>query len=162
MEPTSESSKTASRPINPWMIATGVLVIVLLAVLAFDNPLAPKVERANPETSAQALVSFINTIYAGQVGPATLVSTTEEHGLYKVTVKASNQEGAPITQDVYMSLDGKMFVPEAHEMSEVLMRFEEYQESLKNGTANTNQDAAGGTMEAGSTTTVSGEDAAAL
>lgn len=131
----SMPSGASQQQSKPWMIASVVLFIALIAVIVFfatksgglpsgDGNSAPVLKA---DTAASDLVTFINKIYAQQVGTATLKSVTEESGLYKVTVGIT-ANGQPVDQEVYVTRDGKLFIPQIIKVDEVSAQYEQYQQ----------------------------------
>lgn len=124
-----------------WMIVSVVLFIALIAVVAFfaikpgalptsSGSNAPVIKA---DDAAASLVDFINKIYSQQVGTATLKSVTEESGLYKVTVGIT-ANGNPVDQEVYLTRDGKLFIPQVIKVDEVLTQYDQYQQQQQAGT----------------------------
>lgn len=124
-----------------WMIVSVVLFIALIAVVAFfaikPGALSTGGGDSTPivkaDDAANSLVDFINKIYAQQVGTATLKSVTEEHGLYKVVVGVT-ANGSPVDQEVYLTRDGKLFIPQVINVDEVMTQYQEYQQQQQVGT----------------------------
>lgn len=123
-----------------WMIVSVVLFIALIAVVAFfavkPGALSPSSSNApvvKADDAAASLVDFINKIYSQQVGTATLKSVVEENGLYKVTVGIT-ANGSPVDQEVYLTRDGKLFIPQVIKIDDVLAQYQQYQQQQQAGT----------------------------
>ncbi|MBN1779488.1 MAG: hypothetical protein JW816_04730 [Candidatus Buchananbacteria bacterium] len=112
-----------------WQIATIVLAIILVLVLAFLIPQVAsgnKIEVVKPQEAGTNLVEFINKIYGTQLdGTATLGDVSEENGIYKIglTITGSQQPD----QTVYLTKDGKMFIPQIIDIDDVLTQYNNYQ-----------------------------------
>ena len=127
-----------------WMIVSVVLFIALIAVVAFfaikpgalstGGNSAPVVKA---DEAANSLVDFINKIYSQQVGTATLKSVTEENGLYKVTVGIT-ANGSPVDQEVYLTRDGKLFIPQVIKVDDVMAQYQQQQQAGTGAPAPTN------------------------
>lgn len=93
---------------NPWIVATFVLAVVLIVVVAVASTKGLGSTNdgvAISETEAgNKLVDFVNA--QGQ-GSATLVSSKKEGTLYKVTLNYNNQE-----VPAYVTLDGQYLIAE--------------------------------------------------
>ena len=129
----------ANQPSKLWMIVSVVLFIALVAVIGFfaTKPGALGGGNSAPivkaDDAANSLVDFINKVYAEQVGTATLKSVTEESGLYKVTVGIT-ANGQPVDQEVYVTRDGMLFVPQIIKVDEVMAQYEDFQRQQQAGT----------------------------
>ncbi|MEK6926865.1 MAG: hypothetical protein AABX11_00385 [Nanoarchaeota archaeon] len=87
---------------NPWMVSTivlGVIALVLIGFMTFGGVTGNVVSE---KSVSDSLVSFVEA----QGGSLTVLSTTKESGMYKVTVSVEGQE-----MPVYVSLDGKYLIP---------------------------------------------------
>lgn len=85
---------------NPWMLATIVLGIILLVLIAFVMPKASVTGNAISDKEAgDKLLSYINTIADS---PVDLVSTSDVGNLYEVKVSYQGQ-----TMPLYITKDGK-------------------------------------------------------
>lgn len=137
--PESASGSTPNRAgtmkPNIWLVVSIVLAIVLVGVI-FTNYYGgaqPKMVTVEPDAAGQNLLNFINEVYASQVGTATLKGVTTESGLYQITLSLVDpQTSQPVDQVVFMSRDGKYFVPQIVEIQKVLDQFR----ALKNQPAN--------------------------
>jgi hypothetical protein len=131
-----------------WMIASVVLFVALIAVIAFfvsTKGLPTGSGTSGPvlksDTAANNLVDFINKIYAQQVGTATLKSVTEENGLYKVTVGIT-ANGQPVDQEVYVTRDGELFIPQVIKVDEVTAQYDQFQQQQQAAPTDTNTNTA--------------------
>jgi protein-disulfide isomerase len=87
---------------NPWIISTvvlGVLALILIAILAGRGIGSAGVSE---KKAGESLIQFINSQGRGN---ATIVDSTKEGSLYKITVEY-NGENIP----VYVSMDGKYLI----------------------------------------------------
>ena len=94
-----------TKKLNKWKISTFVLIIILIAVVAFSgfNPLSLTTGNA----VAQNAVNFINTnMLQGQT--ATIEDVSSTSGVYKTSI---NIQGQPA--EVYVTKDGKLMFLQA-------------------------------------------------
>ena len=116
-----------AKKMNIWLIVSVVLAIALVGVFATN--LTKKdgdLKIVKPEEASTLLLDFINEVYGPQVGEATLKSTAEENGLYKVELTVMDQ-GQPLDQTIYVTKDAKLFIPQAIEIEDALAKFQEFQ-----------------------------------
>lgn len=106
-----------------WLI---VMVILLLCVVIVSAGLAESkakptqlIKKLSQEQASKKLSDFLNKAYGTQLGKITVNSINEENGLYKVSVTLDNQ-GTKNTDTVYMSQDGKLFIPGPQDIDQVL------------------------------------------
>jgi len=125
----SETSKKKSSSPIKWQLATIVLAIILVLVLAF---LIPQVANGNkitvvkPQEAGASLVDFINKIYGPQLGgTASLGDISEENGIYKISLAIAGSDQPD--QTVYLTKDGKMFIPQIIDIDDVLTQYTNYQ-----------------------------------
>ena len=105
--------------INPWIISTLVVLVVLLVVLVSGWTITGKVISSDgtgtisAEDAGKKAIDYINTyILAGQ-GTATLESIKEENGLYNAKLNIAGR-----TYDTYITMDGKLLFPSVIDMTE--------------------------------------------
>ena len=123
------SGAGAKKP-NLWMVVSIVLAIVLVGVV-FTNYFSTKEEMTvlEPDVAGQTLLDFINEVYGAQIGTAVLKEVTPESGLYKVVISLVDpQTSQPVDQTVFLSRDGKYFVPQIVEIGAVLSQFRTIQQ----------------------------------
>lgn len=136
MDPTP---KPVDKKFNIWLVISIILMIALISVLAtnvFKNK-QTKLITIPPDQAASKLVDFINKIYGPQVGIATLKSVSEENGLYKVEVKVINNNES-IDQTIFITYDGKLFIPQTIDIEDVLAQYEAFQKQQQNIQPQTN------------------------
>lgn len=127
---------------NPWIIVSIVLALALVVVslMSFGGLTGSK-DKMTVLSSDQAgtqLLAFINQVYSAQVGTAALKSVTEENGLYKVTVTVTNPTtNQPEDQPVYVSRDGKLFIPQVIDIDKTKTDFEAFQQQQQQAPADT-------------------------
>lgn len=133
MSPTTSPQPTPmKKPMNIWVIISIVLAIALIGVSVYAfGPMKTSqngsmVVKSSDQASAD-LISFINKVYGAQVGNATLKSTSEQSGLYEVALSIS-ANGTPTDQTVYVTKDGKFFIPQVIDIADVSQQFETYQQ----------------------------------
>jgi len=85
---------------NYWTIATLVLAVLLIVVLACSGTAGATI---NAETAGQAVLEFVNA----QGANAELISTRDDGSLYEVILSIDGQE-----VPVYVTKDGKTLVPQ--------------------------------------------------
>jgi hypothetical protein len=140
-----EEKKTPINSLNIWVIISVVLAVILISVLAFavfqPNILGQFSQGGNKakmvvissDDAAVKLVDFINEVYGPRFGLVTLKSAAEESGMYKVTITA-NDQGQLVDQDVYISKDGKFFIPQAFLITDVLDQWSQVKDQVNNPT----------------------------
>jgi len=85
---------------NYWAISTVVLAVLLIIVLVFPRGTSG----VGTTAAAEKVINFVEE----NGGEATLVSTGEENGLYKITISIQGQ-----AMPVYVTKDGKYLMPNA-------------------------------------------------
>jgi len=128
------AAKPSSKKLNPWLIVSIILAIILIVVLAIKifgtKPADDGLTVLAPEAASDSLMDFINKIYGPQIGNATFKTVVKENGLYKVTVGIVDpQSGQPVDQDVYVTVDGKLFIPQIINIATTLEQFEAFQQA---------------------------------
>ena len=124
----------ANKP-NPWLIVSLGLALILLIVLA-NNYLQPTKNGSgdlvviDSQQAGSDLVDFINQIFGPQIGgTVSLQSVNEVNGIYEVNILASNvPAGQPAEQIVYMTKDGKFFIPQVIDINTVKANFQAAQQ----------------------------------
>jgi len=91
---------------NYWAVATVVLAILLIVVLVFPSSGSGIGEKA----AGEKVVKFVED----NGGQASVISTSEENGLYKITLSIQGQE-----LPVYVTKDGKSLMPNVIPLDEV-------------------------------------------
>ena len=131
--PAPRPMATAKKP-NIWLVISIILAIALVGVVAvtmLQNKGGVTVLKS--DAAGSKLISFINEVYGQQVGTATLKTITDENGLYKVVVTVT-QNNAPVDQTVFISKDGKLFIPQALNIEDMSKQFEAYKAQQQNPT----------------------------
>lgn len=108
---------------NLAIIVIGLVIIWTVVYLVKKNPeevsqtsSQETTEMLSPEEASEKVMDFINNnILRGNI-QASLVDVLKEKGLYKVTF---NIEGQEQDIDVYLTLDGKLFFPDAIDLTKV-------------------------------------------
>lgn len=132
--PSNPKPASGDKPMNVWMIVSAVLAIALIIATISATKGGGNDSNFNPISSDEAgnvLINFVNEIYGGQIGQSTLKSVTEKNGLYKIIVNVDNA-GQSVEQTVFMTKDGKLFIPQALDMADVS---NQYQDFLNSGQA---------------------------
>ena len=118
---------------NPWLIVSIGLGLILLIVLG-SNYLKSSSKNSlavvDPQQAGTDLVGFINQVFAPQIGgTVSLQSVNEVNGIYEVNILASNvPAGQPAEQIVYMTKDGKFFIPQVIDINTVKANFQAAQQ----------------------------------
>src|SRR3989339_1993697 len=128
----SAAPRPAAKKPNLWLVVSIVLAIALIGVVFtnyFGKQDQTQMTVIEPDAAGQTLLDFINEVYAGQIGTATLKGVTLESGLYQITISIVDpQTNQPVDQTVFLSRDGKYFVPQIVEISAVLSQFRTLQQ----------------------------------
>lgn len=129
----SSGSASSGKPKNVWMIVSVVLAIglVISIVSASKGGNDPDFTQISSEEAGSTLISFVNDIYAAQIGQSTLKSVTEKNGMYQIVVSVNNA-GNDVDQTVYVSKDGKLFIPQALNMADVRVQYQQFLNSGQN------------------------------
>lgn len=127
--PTPTSKSMSGKPMNVWMIISAVLAIALIISIATATKGGDaNFKKISGDQAGSALISFVNEIYAGQIGQSTLKTVTSKNGLYEVVVSVDNA-GQKVDQTVFVSQDGTLFIPQALNMEEVKTQYKTFQQS---------------------------------
>ena len=128
----------AKKPANIWLIVSIVLAVILVGVLAVNLVKMPgksnsKLTVVSSDKASASLLDFLNQVYASRIGAATLKSVTQESGLYKIAITinppaTNGQAAAPVDQTVYLTMDGKLFVPQTIIIADTLKQFQAFQQ----------------------------------
>jgi thiol-disulfide isomerase/thioredoxin len=92
------------KKINPWMIITIILVIVIIGLL-FGRQITGMFIVLTPQDIANKAMGYLNKNLVTPNTTATFVSVSEFNGLYNVTISYQNQN-----QTVYITKDGKFLI----------------------------------------------------
>ena len=120
-------------------IAGIVLIFALMGILTTACSMPKLTTKDSNQTqlavipadeTASKLLDFVNEIYGPQIGTATLKDVSEESGLYKVTVSVMNNE-TPTDQIIFVTRDGKLFVPQVMDMEDTLIQFHDWQQQMQ-------------------------------
>ena len=88
-----------------------LIIIIALAVLVggglFYRNYSSQVQALSPEEAGEKAISYINENMLGGDVKASLMSSTEESGMYKVHFKIQEEE-----HDAYVSKDGMFLFPQ--------------------------------------------------
>ena len=105
------------------LIVLTLSVIVLIAgiVLYFNQK---KIKTISPQEAGNKAVSYINQNLLQKGTTASLISTTEENGIYKIHLKVGGKEF-----NSYVTKDGKLLFPEAINLEKFVNQKEENQPS---------------------------------
>lgn len=117
---------------NPWLIATVLLAVALVGVIAYIL-ISGKVGGSGSLTlmsekeATDKLMNFIDTIYGPQIGETTFVSMTKKNGLYEAVVSVNDpQSNQPVDQTIYMTQDGELFIPQVINVDDALSQYQLY------------------------------------
>lgn len=119
-------SEVKKGAMNPWMVSTAVLGIALVAVLLGGGANIFKGSKGFSTVSASQgsdlLLSFLTEVYGPEIGTVTFDKITEENGLYKVSATFT-KDGQTNSGDLYLTRDGKLFIPQLINIDEMLTKF---------------------------------------
>lgn len=121
----------APQKINPWMLATIILGAILAGILVTNggNILKPSQGGFKAVSSAEGsdiLMKFLGEVYSDKV-EATIQGISEENGLYKVGLRMKDKGSGQETDGfVYLSRDGKMFIPQPININETLTSYRQF------------------------------------
>jgi len=127
--PKSPGPAGSSKPMNVWMIVSAVLAIALIITFVTAGKGSGGDSSFTPISSDEAgttLISFVNKVYGAQIGSSTLKTVTEKSGMYEIVVSVDNA-GQQVDQTVFVSKDGKFFIPQALEIADVISQFDAFQ-----------------------------------
>ena len=115
--------------INPWMISTTVLAIAIVGIFIFGgkgllSSFGGNIEAIGTQQGSDSLLKFLSEVYGDKVGTVTPSGVTEENGLYKVTVTFA-KDGQPSSGDLYITRDGKLFIPQIIGIEDTVSKFRE-------------------------------------
>lgn len=136
--------------INIWQIVSIILAIALVAVIGvslsgkYMKKGADKdMKILKSDEAATSLIGFINEVYGERVGTVTFKSVADKNGLYEVTFSMTGTDNTPTDQVVYVTKDGKIFIPQVIDVAQMKDEFQKYKA----------QQAAGGAAPAANTNT---------
>ena len=119
----------SGKSMNVWMIISAVLAVALIiSIVTATQGRDSSLNKISGDQAGSTLISFVNEIYAGQIGQSTLKSVTPKSGLYEVVVTVDNA-GQKVDQTVFVSQDGTLFFPQALNMEEVKTQYQAFQQS---------------------------------
>lgn len=115
--------------INPWMVSTIVLAIAIVGIFIFGgkgllSSFSGNIEAIGSQKGSESLLKFLSEVYGDKVGTVTPSGATEENGLYKVTVTFA-KDGQTSSGDLYITRDGKLFVPQIIDIEDTVSKFRE-------------------------------------
>ncbi len=128
--------KSESRPqakqANVWLVTSIILVLILAGVVGFmayekmgNNTASKGMTVLSADEAAQSLIDFINEVYGERVGQVTLKATADKNGLYEVTLGIT-ENGTPSDQVVYVTKDGKIFIPQIIDIATMREQYQAY------------------------------------
>lgn len=134
MSPLPPKPQSPEKKPNVLLIICIILAIALVGLIGFvvyekvgaKGTASPKMAVLSSDQASKDLVDFINEVYGPRIGPVTLKSVSDENGLYKVVLTVT-ENGAPSDQEVYVTKDGKIFVPQAIDIATMKEQFKTYQ-----------------------------------
>jgi len=129
------------KAINIWLITTVILGLAL-AWMAYGGGLSNNLPDGkggnNPTISAEQagtdLLAFLNQVYGSTVGEIKSKNVTAQNGLYKVEVEFP-QGQTTATSSLYLTLDGKLFVPQVIDVEELKAQSEKAAQTDQTATA---------------------------
>ncbi|NCT55205.1 hypothetical protein GW758_04630 [Candidatus Falkowbacteria bacterium] len=98
----------ASSKITPIVL---VVALIIIGFISFSPSMKKSVSKEKASTIAE---EFINSYLMEPGSKASIVSVTEEYGLYKIEVDITSS-----VVDSYLSKDGKLFFPQALNIEEI-------------------------------------------
>jgi len=115
--------------INPWIISTLVILVILLVVLVSGWTITGKVVSSNGLTgtltskeAANKAINWLTSYFeaSGADVKITLINASETaNGIYQFTIKLSSTQGEN-TATYYVTEDGKLFLPQALETEKLV------------------------------------------
>lgn len=136
VEKTMPTPKAPGKPMNVWMITSIILAVALVGAIAFalagGSALIKKdgMTIIKSDKAAGELVAFINEVYGERVGQVTLKGVTEKNGLYEVTF-VMTADGQPTDQIVFVTKDGKVFIPQVIDIADMREQYKQYQAQMQ-------------------------------
>lgn len=124
-------SKKPAAPKNPWMLASIVLAIALLVSLGmqfYGTAGSSSGTVLSTDEAGSQITGFVNNVFGPQVGQASLQSIEEKSGLYEVTLSLTAAPPGQETQVVFMTRDGKYFIPQALDIAVATQQFQQLQQ----------------------------------
>ena len=130
----NQKAKAQGLGSNPWLVISIVLAIALVILISFT--FSQKAKDANgseeiviisAEQGANTLLDFINELYGPQLGVVTLKEVVEKNNLYHVTLVVL-EDGNPVDQTIFITRDGKFFVPQLVDIGTTLDEFRTFQQ----------------------------------
>lgn len=119
----SASGSSATKSSNSWMIVSVILAIALIVSVGYT--FKNKGDQISSDDAGQRLMSFVEEVYASQVGAVKLVGVQEVSGLYEVTVGVT-VAGQPPEQKVYITKDGNLFIPQVLDINEITKQYRDF------------------------------------
>lgn len=112
---------------NLWMISTIVLAVVLVALIAFGGGknlfTQSKFKVIGTQQGSEVLSGFLQEVYGDKI-QVTFNDISEENGLYKISAGIKDvKSGQDSNGFLYISQDGKLFIPQPINIDEALAQF---------------------------------------
>lgn len=120
MEEEKKTIKITIPKVNPWLISTIILAVILVIFFFKGFGITGMAVLLTPDEAADKAINYINNNLI-QTGTATLVSVEELSGMYKIITSYQGQE-IPI----YITKDGSyLFVSQPLDTSEEIPKYQE-------------------------------------
>lgn len=142
-QPMPEAPVTAPTPTEPapmpshashhrgWQVISAILAVAVVGLIV--HPLNPQMTKiVDPKSAAQSFVDMVNKVYAPTVANAKVSSVDETHGLYHISFTADINGQTDTPQEVYLSTDGQLFMPQTIAVADVLAQYQAQQASGAN------------------------------
>lgn len=143
-------SLPAEKKPNIWLVISIILAIALVGVIftnysGSENGGEEEDNIIESDTVGQTLLNFINEVYGAQIGTAVLSGVVVQSGLYEVKVSViDSQTNQPIEQTIFITKDGKYFVPQIVDIEAVLGQFRTLQQQTPTQTPSVELEAVDG------------------
>lgn len=121
---TKKSKTKKSKGLNIWMIALVFLLIAIVVLLINKGNIKDAITDRNSaptmtaEEAGVELKGFINEVYSRGIKNIEVTNSEEKNGLYMITTLITNQSDQTTTSTLYMTKDGKLFLPDAIDIDE--------------------------------------------
>ncbi|MBT4277941.1 hypothetical protein HOD96_04315 [Candidatus Falkowbacteria bacterium] len=119
-----------------WIIAVIFLLIAVTLLVTENSKMMDLVrgdktteELLTAEEAQKKLTDFINEAYGQSVKGIEVMETEEKSGVYAVTTLITNTNDQTSTSTLYISKDGKFFLPDAIDMEEILQKVAEQKQA---------------------------------
>ncbi|MEA2089099.1 MAG: thioredoxin domain-containing protein [Patescibacteria group bacterium] len=121
---TKKTKTKKTKGFNFWMILFVFLLIVIVILLInkgnVQNIITDKnkANTINAEEAGVELKDFINEVYSRGIKNIEITNSEEKSGLYAITALVTNQSDKTATSTLYITKDGKLFLPDAINIEE--------------------------------------------